>query len=778
MKRSVGQYRASAGLGVSMIALLSFAGSAQAQSSPAPARPADKATATETPEIIVTAQYRSQSLQTIPLAVTAISAEQLKQKNQLSLVDLAASAPSVTIQQGNSGYGATPSVAIRGIGQNDFNFALEPAVGIYIDDVYQPTLFGSQFDLMDLDRVEILRGPQGTLAGRNSIGGTIKLVTHPADDRLEGDLTAAYGSANKAVVRGILNVPLTSNLAVRVSSYFSRQDGYVDRYDYACLNPGSGYTALTSAPGCKLGTEGGTKHFGTHVDLRWTPSDRLDVNLVGDLNYTRDDPAATVLIAATNPYPATGKTNFPLFVTGGGFVNYATYAVPEENWYPGAVNRSNGHAASLKIEYKVSDNVTLTSISAYNGYHAQFTDDASGGPLDASVEYNNLIYDAYSQELRLGGKIAAFDWTLGGYYFDGDGYQGGRFNLGLTGPVPTVTSATQYTDFTQGDKVTSKSRALFAHTDWHLADKTTLTVGVRYTHEQKYYEFVRAAVTIPESILNASVNGDTGFYSKDIVDYRVSLDQRWTSDVMTYATFSTGFRGGGVNPRPFVPAQITTFGPEKLYNFELGTKSSLLDRKLVLDGAVFYDIYDAFQRTITNGYAGFPASAVPLNSGNGDLYGAELELTAHPTVAWSVDGSTSYTRFKTTSLSADALASGITYSMDPIYMPRWRANVGTQYNFDLGSIGTLSPRIDANYQSSLYTNTINAAVNRLAGRTILNAHLTWKSLDKQWRVALDISNLTDKYYFLNIDDTLQGKGTVRATPARPRQFVLTAERKF
>ena len=778
MKRTLHHHRAIVGSCVSLVALLAGATQALAQSQPS-AQSAKKATASDIPEIIVTAQYRSQSLQTIPLAVTAVSSEQLKQRNQLSLVDLAASAPSVTIQQGNSGYGATPSVAIRGIGQDDFNFALEPAVGIYIDDVYQPTLFGSQFDLMDLDRVEILRGPQGTLAGRNSIGGTIKLVTHPVDDKLEGDFTAAYGSANKAIVRGILNVPLTSNLGVRVSSYFSRQDGYVNRYDYACLNPGSGYTALTNAPGCKLGTEGGTKHFGTHVDLRWTPSDRLDVNLVGDLNYTRDDPAATVLTAARDPYaPFSNKTNFPLFVTGGGFVNYSTYAVPEENWYPGAVNRSNGHSASLKFEYKLSDKVMLTSISAYNGYHAQFTDDASGGPLNASVEYNNLIYDAYSQELRLGGKIAAFDWTLGGYYFDGDGYQGGRFNLGFTGPAPLVTPATQYTDFTQGDIVKSKSRALFAHTDWHMADRTTLTVGVRYTHEQKYYEFVRAAVTIPESVLNASVNGYTGFYSKNVIDYRVSLDQRWTSDVMTYATFSTGFRGGGVNPRPFVPAQITAFDPEKLYNFELGTKSSLFDRKLVLDGAIFYDIYDSFQRTITNGYAGFPASAIPLNSGNGDLYGAELELTAHPVPAWSVDGSTSYTRFKTTSLSADALATGITYTMDPIYMPRWRANLGTQYTFDLGSMGSLSPRVDANYQSSLYTNTINADVNRLPGRTIFNAHLTWKSVDKQWRVALDVSNLTDKYYFLNIDDTLQGKGTVRATPARPRQFVLTAERKF
>nr|WP_282436097.1 MULTISPECIES: TonB-dependent receptor [unclassified Novosphingobium] len=759
---------------VSLVALVSYASPVLAQAQDTPAKSAPQA-----PEIIVTAQYRSQALQTIPLAVTAVSSEQMKQRNQLNLVDLAASAPSVTIQQGNSGYGATPSVAIRGIGANDYNFALEPAVGIYVDDVYQPTLFGSALDLMDLQRVEILRGPQGTLAGRNSIGGTVKLVSSPVTNELGGSLTAAYGSANKATIRGILNLPLTDTLAVRVSGYFSRQDGYVDRLDYGCLHPNSGVAAQTTAAGCKLGTEGGTKHFGTRVALRWTPTDRLEVNLSGDLNFARDEPAGTILIAARDTYaPFSNKTNFPQFVTGGGFVNYSTYAVPEENWSPGAYSRSNSHAASLKVEYKISDTVSLTSISAYTGYTAQFTNDADGGPLNASLEQNDLTFDAYSQELRLSGKIGAFDWIVGGYFFNGDGVQAGRFNLGFTGPAFLVNADTQYTDFTQGDIVKSKSRAVFAHTDWHLADRTTLTVGARYTHESKDYHFIRAAVTVPESDLNASVNGLTGTYSKGIVDFRVSLDQRWTPDVMTYATFSTGFRGGGVNPRPFVPSQIASFGPEKLYNFELGTKSSLFDRRVQLNAAAFYDIYNDFQRTITNGYGGFPASAIPLNSGDGRLYGFELELSARATNAWSFDGSASYTRFKTTRLSADAQASGVTETMDPIYMPRWRANFGTQYEFDLGTIGSLTPRIDANYQSDLFTNTVNAEVNRLKGRTIFNAHLTWKSADKLWRAALDVSNLTDKYYYLNIDDTLQGKGTVRATPARPRQFVLTVERKF
>lgn len=774
-----------------MIALLSCAGTAQAETNPA-----RKSAAPDTPEIIVTAQYRSQSLQTIPLAVTAISTEQLKQKNQLNLVDLAASAPSVTIQQGNSGYGATPSVAIRGIGASDFNFALEPAVGIYVDDVYQPTLFGSALDLMDLSRVEILRGPQGTLAGRNSIGGTIKLVSTPVSDRLGGLVSGSYGSANKEVARGSLNVPLASNMGVRVSAYFSRQDGYVTRLDYGCLNPTSGIAATINTPGCKLGEEGGTKHFGTRATLRWTPTDRLEVNLSGDLNYTRDQPAATILTAARNTYPNTGKTNFPLFITGSGFVSYATYAVPEENWYPGAFSRASAHGASLKLEYKLSDAVSLTSISAYSGYTAQFTNDADGGPLNASLEYNNLTYDAYSQELRLGGKVSIVDWTVGGYYFDGDGIQAGRFNLGFTGPAAAppppgppppgappgppsgVGPGSNYTDFTQGDIVKTKSRALFAHTDWHLGDRTTLTVGLRYTHEQKSYQFVRAAVTLPESALNAAVNGLNGYFSGNTVDYRVSLNQRWTSDLMTYATFSTGFRGGGVNPRPFVPSQIASFNPEKLYNFELGTKSSFLNHQVQLNGAIFYDIYKDFQRTITNGYGGFPASAIPLNSGDGHLYGGELELTAHATTQWSIDGSASYTKFETTRLSDNAIASGITFGMDPIYMPKWRVNFGTQYEFDLGTIGSLTPRVDANYQSDLFTNTVNADINRLPARTIFNAHLTWKSTDKVWRASLDVSNLTNKYYFLNIDDTLAGKGTVRATPARPRQFVFTLERKF
>tara|TARA_B110001454_G_scaffold177183_1_gene169584 strand:+ start:19915 stop:22290 length:2376 start_codon:yes stop_codon:yes gene_type:complete len=791
MKDAFQYHRKTSASCVSIIALVVSAAAASAQTAPSSGTEDNT-----TPEIIVTAQYRAQNLQTIPLAITAVTSEQLEQRNQTNVVDMASSAPSVTIQHGNSGYGATPSISIRGIGAFDFNFALEPAVGVYIDDVYQPTLFGSALDMIDLERVEILRGPQGTLAGRNSIGGTIKLISRPVEDTVGGSISAAYGSDNKIVARGNVNIPLAQGLGVRLSGYYSEQDGYVDRLDYGCLNPGSGIAARTTTSGCKLGSEGGTKHYGTRGVLRWEPSDRLVVNLIGDVNIARDEPAGTILIAARSTYPTTnpGRTDFPRFVTGGGFVNYSTYDIPEQNWSPGAYSRSNGYGASLKIDYELTDNVSLTSISAYRGYKAHFTNDADGGPLNASLEQVDLKYDAYSQEIRLSGKSDLVDWTVGGYLFDGKGIQAGRFNLGLTGPEalplppgppppgppppPGVDALTQYTDFTQGDIVKTKSRALFAHTDWHLADRTTLTLGLRYTHESKDYQFVRAAVTIPESLLNAAVNNLTGKFSGNVVDYRVSLNHRWSNEVMTYATFSTGFRGGGVNPRPFVPAQIASFGPEKLYNFEVGAKSSLFDRKALLNVAVFYDIYNKFQRTITNGYGGFPASAIPLNSGDGELSGFEVELFARPTKAFAFDGSLSYTHFKTTSLSSNVIASGVTFGMDPNYLPEWRANLGVQYDIALGNMGTLTPRVDGSYQSDLFTNSVNAAVNKLEGRTVFNAHLTWRSPDENWRVALDVTNLTDKYYFLNIDDTLQGKGTVRATPARPREFSLTIERKF
>ncbi|MBZ9648373.1 TonB-dependent receptor [Sphingobium sp. 3R8] len=724
-------------------------------------------------DIIVTAQFRSQKLQDTPLAITALTAETIEQRNQVNVADIAGNAPNVTVLKGGSGYGMTPSINIRGIGAGDFNFALSPAVGVYLDDVYVPTLFGSASDLVDIDRIEMLRGPQGTLSGKNSLGGAIKIFSKAPDNDFGGYIEAGYGSYDTVRLRGAVTIPLVQDiLSMRITAAYSREDGYVTRKDYGCLNPGSGIAAVTTASNCVLGKEGGTDHKGIRAQVRWTPTPALQVDLSADYAKIDDQPAATKLIYARN-LQGIPETNFAQFLTSERFTNYATYCVPELNYCAPAVAKTAPWGVSGRINYAINDNLSFVTISAYRAYKAHFVSDGDGGPLSGNLLDNYLNYRSFTQELRLSGKTDRLDWTVGAYYSDDRGVQSGRQNLGYVGSP----FGPQLADFNQNDVVTSGSIAGFVHGTYQVTDKLNLTLGYRYTHDKRDYTFNRTPNT-PGAALTASTDGLTSKFRGNSSDYRATLDYRWSNAFMTYATFSTGFRGGGINPRPFVPSQVQAFGPERLQNYEIGFKSDLFDRKLTLNVSAFFDKYKDIQESITSGYGGFPISAIPLNSGDAHLKGAELEFSARPAQGLSFDGSLSYIDFKFKRLSADALASGLTYDMISPFTPKWKASIGAQYQIPLGTFGTLTPRLDVNYQSSLYTQAVNSAFNQLSGYTVLNGKLTLVPESSPWQLSLAVTNLTNKYYYLNIDDTYPGTGSTRATPARPRTVFLSVKRSF
>jgi iron complex outermembrane receptor protein len=723
-------------------------------------------------EIVVTAQFREQGLQKTPLALTAIDAQTLEAKHQQNVSDLASGAPSVTIQPGSAAWGPTPAISIRGIGAYDFNFALEPGVGVYIDDVYQPTLASSAIDLLDLQRVEILRGPQGTLEGKNAEGGAIKLFSKLPTNELSGFLEAGYGSYNEEQIRGAVNLPLIADqLFLRLAATRHTEDGYVTRYDYGCLNPTSGIPATISSSDCKLGEEGGFNHEGERGTLRWVPNDALSVNIAYDTSRDRDETSASVLLQAINPR-GQPTTNYPEFITSQRFVNYATFCVPELGYCIPPVSDSNDWGVASTIDYTFSPTVSLKSITGYRDYSAQFSTDASDGPLTAQLLYNQLAFISFTQELRLNATFGRFDWTLGGFYYRGSGTQGGRNDLGYTGPFPIVT------DFNQDDQVHSGSTAEFGQALYHFTDQLTFDVGLRYTREHKDYLFGRTANT-PAALLNAAVNGATESYQGSRPDYRASVDYAWTPGIVTYASFSTGFRGGGVNPRPFDLSQLRSFDAETLKNYEVGMKNFFFDRRLRLNADVYFEQYDAIQESITTGYGDFPISAIPLNVGTAHIKGAEFEFEAKPVSALRFDGSVSFLDFNFTELAPSAIASGIRFGMVPEYSPKWKGNFGVQYEIPVQQYGSLTPRLDVTSQSSMYANPVNASTNYLPGYTVSNARLSWLAPGSgKWQVALNVTNLFDRYYLVRQDDLLHQIGTVVGTPARPRTYFVTVNTQF
>ena len=769
-------------------------------------------------EVVVTAQFRETNLQDTPIAITAVTGDMLEARSQTSIVDVANQAPSVNIKPASAAFGPGVAAYIRGIGQYDTSFALEPGVGMYIDDVYYSTVVGSDFDLMDLERVEILRGPQGTLAGKNALGGAVKLYSRRPSGDPDAFVDATIGSFNRHDVRGGANVTLVPDrLFARITGLARSRDGYVDRIDYACSHPGSNVpTAVLDAnSGCKLGTYGGQDVRALRAQLRWIASDTLEVNLAADITDDQSDLPATVLRALpANSYTFPNGTRVDSsFIPKDPFTSYATFTASQTgNVANGASfasfsslarNDYQAKGGSAQLDWHPSDTLSLTSITAYRRYDSAFGADSDETPYDYQTIYNHFQHRQFSQEVRLSGASfgKSIDWTVGGYYFDSHSVIGGRVHIPGT------------FDFTPNDPVDVANKSGFAHGTWHATDALNLTLGYRYTKDSKTYTFSRRDATNPAVVPVAltAIDGLQSRYEGSRSDYKVALDYHWSRNFMTYLQWSTGFRGGGVAPRPFFGNQGVSFNPETLDAYELGLKSDLFERRVRLNLAVFENKYKdillsptaAFfnpnmpvdnngpgsplynPRTYNPTTGTFPA-AVPLNAGDGEFKGAELEAEIHPLEHFTIDASASWIEFEFTRLGravqpvpVGSCVGGCIKLTDPwVFTPKWKGSLGAQWEFPFSGGASLTPRVDVVYQGSFTTRIPVTDRSTVDSYTVTNARLTWRSASSQWESALEVTNLTDRVYFLNAFDLRAIGGVATGTVAPPRQWGLSIKRIF
>ena len=317
------------GVASSLAIVTSLSAPAYAQDTPAQTEATAEDEDGRTNVITVTAQFREQNLQDTPIAITAVNSEMLEARGQTNIAEVAAQAPNVSLtpQPQNGGTGLI--AYIRGVGQTDFNYALDPGVGIYIDDVFIPTLSSSLLELMDLDRIEILRGPQGTLAGKNSIGGAIKLFSAEPRGDGTGSLMVTYGSFDRVEVRGMADFAVNDQLAVRISGLAKGRDGYVDLLDYGVSHP-NGNVRANNARGAYpvTGTQGGQGIIAGRIALKWEPTDTVEFNISGDYTRERSEPQPTVLLAAGLPQSATNPVYTPNTVANGPFAGLRQGAGP------------------------------------------------------------------------------------------------------------------------------------------------------------------------------------------------------------------------------------------------------------------------------------------------------------------------------------------------------------------------------------------------------------------------------------------------------------------
>jgi iron complex outermembrane receptor protein len=755
-------------------------------------------------EVVVTARYRGETVQKSPLSVTAISSDLIQKQGLQTVADVAMNAPNVVLNSGSDqGGGLAVAAVIRGVGQTGFLFAESPGVGFYLDDVYFGTLFGSDFDLGDVDRVEILRGPQGTLFGRNSEGGAIRVFTKDATGDGSGMIEAGYGSRDHYRVSGNFDTTIIpEKLFIRFSGGSDAQNGYVSDVDFACRNPGLAGPNLkiaTTSPNCQLGELGGTNVQTARVAIRALPTDALTIDLKISGHRENDEPAAVRAIAVKTPadgidplsgvpYAASGKAYFngvliptygfapnKAYLGAGRYESYETFYDARTGIQYPDYSQLNSAGSSLNVEWK-QPFATITSITGWQWYYGRAGDEPPVGPLP--IAFTDVLYEHHqiSEELRIGSiqPIGALnlEWTAGGYYYNENDIEGGN-----------VANEFIQQAFTKNNPVHDQVESPFAHGVLHLTDKLSIEGGWRLTHEVKSYTFVSDYIELGGKLLvgegvprfpgippttTARINGRS--------DYKGNITYEITPDIMVYATTATGFKSGGVNPTPTVASQVIPFGPETLTSYEVGLRTEWFDRRLRINPTYYFNDYQGLQRSaaVTNPL-GEPFSAI-TNVGKVHIQGLELEGAVSVFKGFDIDFSGSYLDYKTVSLGG---ATGINPDIRPPLVPGWDGHVGAEYTFfDAFNHGSVSARFDYHFQSYIFFDQLGSLDTREGGYGLLNGALTWNSQDRTWQIKLDGKNLTNKYYYsfeTNYDVT---HGVSDGVVGRPREYLISVRRNF
>ncbi|MEH3105803.1 MAG: TonB-dependent receptor [Sphingomonas fennica] len=597
------------------------------------------------PDIVVTATRQATNVQSTPLAITAVTSENLVQRGLTNAADLAGIIPNASFRRSQGIYGPGVSAFIRGIGQLDTSLAQEPGVAFYVDDVYYPLLFGSLFDLLDLDHVEVLRGPQGTLFGRNALAGAINLVSRqPSLSEARGYVEATAGNFARRDFRGGFNLPITGTLAINLAALSKERLGYQKRLDFRCEMVRRGTPELAgtfpfsdanlingsnrSTPDdCTIGRLGGENVRAGRGQLLWRPGP--DVSLTISADYVRDnsDAPADSLLSIN---PATANTNANLrslfnrytapggptffydsrFLTGNPYTTYATFAdpvpagtaIPGNSFYNGSnfrggirnapISRLRNWGVSGKLVYGVAEDIDLTLVGGYRSITATYPFDVDGTPLALENNRNDVAQQNFSGEFRVSGKRSWIDWVVGLFYYEADGTQ--RF----AGTSP-YNNTLRY----QTNDYTPRSKAAYANVVIRPFDKLGITLGGRYSDDKKPVNFysVIDGTTAASTVYAPATTGSTIFdinLAKKRFDWKLGLDYHLADRTMVYASAATGFRLPGFNARPFQATQVGQFPGEEILSYELGVKTDLFDRRLRLNATAFYTDYKTRIQTI------------------------------------------------------------------------------------------------------------------------------------------------------------------------------------
>ena len=769
---------------------LVLSGIAAAQTPPATGDTPAEAEAIES--VTVTARRRSESLQDTPVAITALSAAALERQQVVSTTDLDKIAPNIQFHSYGTltGNNSAAQVFIRGIGQTDATPAVDPGVGVYIDDVYMGRAVGAAMEFRDIANVQILRGPQGTLFGRNTIGGAVLLTSNEPGTDAGNSVRVGLGSDDLREAFGAFDVPLGGDFSARAALGFKQRDGYVTRvFD-----------------GKDLGDE--DMRTG-QLALRWKPSEAFTLTLRGD--YTKRDENGSPFVFQSMNEGATfvgaasiaaGCPNildpFPPPLLVGPLAdprcgNDAQALGPYKNGgtYPASSTLEN-HGESLVASWQVNEALTLKSITADRHLEWTGTRDADNTPLLILHTNYRSKSDQFSQELQAAVDTSRLDGVVGAYYFDEDSFDRLLVPLGNPG--------TSYD--TQRVSMDSTAHAAFTEWTFKFTDAFSATAGIRYTKETKGLQSVMFNVSPASAAEPAAPTAvcpfagapptqtnclflTTNRFEREFsaTTKSASAQYRFNEKVMTYVSWSEGFKSGGFNQRynaaPPGNAPIS-FGAETAESFEVGLKLDPLD-SLRVNIAAFSTDYDDIQMTYRLG-------VVPLlfNAGVASIDGGEIEVQFVPTEDFRLDASLGYLDAKFDSITPPPPFGPVTPTATATlssrlpFTPEIQAHLGLSYTFHLGSSWGLTPRADVSYTDEQFFDAGNSVeIAQDDAVTLVNASVALESADDKWRFVLGGNNLTDEEYPVAGTSSLTtASGYSEIIYSRPRTVSLTVTRNF
>ena len=762
-----------------------------------------KSTGVELEEVVVTAQRVERNLQSTPVAVTAISRDFLDLFDLRKITSLQNAAPNLVFNPGTGGSSSQINPFIRGIGETDFILTTDPAVGTYVDGVYMARSFGATLELADVERVEVLRGPQGTLFGKNNIGGAISITTRKPTGSGESDLQVSTGNYGSVYADVYTDQALSDTLSLGVAMLYRKSDGWQVR------------------PGPNGGEE---NKIGGRATLAWRPSGSFESTLGLEIISQNQASNANVML---NFEPA-GNFFSPLF---NGFVAPTTPPAPPtcctpnsltQSFAQGSLNIDNlhGYSVAWTNSWQPSSTFQLKSITSVRNTHANFGRDGDNGAFNYNGDVHDEHSDQVSQELQASGSLDRIKWVGGVYYFKERTHDqtqlvtaSGLYDslnglIGipgllddLTNPLAQLYLARYALDFNLDfdNRQTTEDYAAYINGTFSVTDRFAIEAGIRDTSEKKVFnqyalrresnsslflptnpftgQLDESNVTPPTSKCSDVYASGTRYdceASWSNVSPRLGFTYQWSDDVFGYAAASKGFRSGGFDGRPTELSGVHDFKPENLTSYEFGLKTLLADHRLRLNTSVFYNKYDDKQVLLV-----FGTTVVTQNAAKATIYGFETDMDAAVTEHFTLRGSLGYNHGRYDKwLDPNAPGGPADYSSRKLAnAPEWTANLAGVYDVPLNGGAVVRLLGNVSYAADMFLNAQNSAILHAGSRTISDAGIFYVADRGRWQVGAEVKNVTDTKVLVGGFDVISFFGYAEGYYNPPRRYFLTFKYK-